>query len=200
MTKITSDTKEFYGQSFNDLLLSKHIILGKTFEDCIFQGCDFSEASLLKCEFTDCKFIQCNLSFLKVSGSQFSNIIFEKTKAIAIDWTKANWENVTFGSPLNFTHSQLNSSSFYGLSQTKIAITHCSIQDVDFREANLTEADFSDSDLSDSLFSNTNLSRANFDQAKNYDINLNNNLIKDARFSRYEAILLLESLDIELLD
>jgi uncharacterized protein YjbI with pentapeptide repeats len=55
-------------------------------------------------------------------------------------------------------------------------------------------------DFANALFGRTNLSRANFAEAINYDIDVFNNEIKAAKFSRHEAIRLLDSLDIELID
>ena len=79
-------------------------------------------------------------------------------------------------------------------------LEECKAHDVDFREAELTEANFSHSDLSNSLFGHTDLSDANFEEAVNYSIDILNNRLKGARFTRAEALGLLEGLDIELID
>jgi uncharacterized protein YjbI with pentapeptide repeats len=64
----------------------------------------------------------------------------------------------------------------------------------------LKDADFSDSDLSNTLFRNTNLSSSNFTHSTNFDIDINQNNIKGAMFSRYEAVRLLNGLGIKLVD
>jgi len=71
---------------------------------------------------------------------------------------------------------------------------------VDFRDADMHQADFQNSDLRASLFGGTDLREANFEGALNYVIDVYQNDIKQAKFCRDEAIGLLESLDIELLD
>ena len=76
----------------------------------------------------------------------------------------------------------------------------CKLHDVDFREADLTDADFHYSDLSFSQFHHSNLSSANFAEATNYSIDINANNVKGARFTRLEALSLLDSLGIELVD
>lgn len=76
----------------------------------------------------------------------------------------------------------------------------CKAHDVDFRECNLTAASFTYTDFAHSLFRKTNLARANFTEAVNYDIDIQINEIKGAKFSRYEAARLLEGLGIELVD
>jgi uncharacterized protein YjbI with pentapeptide repeats len=71
---------------------------------------------------------------------------------------------------------------------------------VDFREANLSCADFSFTDLKDSLFQSTNLNGADFRHAKNYHIDPSKNDIRKGKFSLPEAMALLHSMDIEIID
>jgi len=79
-------------------------------------------------------------------------------------------------------------------------ILNCHAYDVDFRGADLTDADFSATDLLSSLFDNTVLIRANFNGSINYSIDVNNNVINQAKFCRLEAVCLLDGLGIELID
>lgn len=55
-------------------------------------------------------------------------------------------------------------------------------------------------DLSESLFNKTILYAANLTGSWDYNINVLNNTINKAKLSRLEAVLLLESLGIELVD
>ena len=64
-----------------------------------------------------------------------------------------------------------------------------------FQSANFTYTDFSHS-----LFGRTQLLRRISAEPSNYDIDIFNNKIKGAKFSRDEAIRLLNCLDIELMD
>jgi fluoroquinolone resistance protein len=99
-----------------------------------------------------------------------------------------------------FKTSVINSSSFYGLELEGLSIKECEAKDVDFREANLSEATFIYTDLSEALFFNTNLLKVNFSYAQNFNIDIKNNPLEGAIFSRYEAIRLLSGLGIELID
>ncbi len=101
---------------------------------------------------------------------------------------------------MKFETSVLNSSSFYGLNVEKLTLKECEAKDVDFRESNLKEADFSYSDLTDAVFFNTDLSNANFSHAQQFNIDIKNNILNGAKFSRYEAVRLLGGLGIELVD
>jgi uncharacterized protein YjbI with pentapeptide repeats len=79
-------------------------------------------------------------------------------------------------------------------------LEHCKAHDVDFRSGSFTKAKFTNTDFTNSLFSKTNLKEADFSEAQNYTIDIFNNDIKGARFSRYEALSLLDSLEIDLID
>jgi fluoroquinolone resistance protein len=87
-----------------------------------------------------------------------------------------------------------------GLKLGGIQIKDCIALDVDFRQADLSEADFAGTDLSQSLFGDTNLSQADLSRACNYDIDPGLNVLRQARFSLPEALSLLHSMDIVLVD
>jgi len=199
MTELSNNSK-FYGQDFDGLAASEQQFSAIEFDSCTFNSCDFSEASFLNCEFTDCRFVDCNLSVLNVHNSKFVNVEFSGCKALGINWTRAFWRGVALGEALIFKRSMINSSSFNGLKLPKLIIEGCRAHDVDFREANLSGASFADTDLSNSLFHHTNLMTANFSESTNYEININNNQVKGATFCRYEAVRLLTSLGINLVD
>jgi len=148
----------------------------------------------------DCHFINCNISVIKITQSKFSDVVFDECKVIGVDWTKAYWPSMTFCSPIKFHKCILNDSSFMGLNLQEIVIEECKAHDVDFREGNFSEANFTYTDFAYSVFNKTNLTGADFSEATNYNINIYRNEIKKAKFTRYEAVSLLESLDIELVD
>ena len=103
-------------------------------------------------------------------------------------------------SGFTFLNCILDYASFYGLRLQSLVMRECRAYDADFRECDLSGADLRESDLTDSLFRNTNLSGADLTLAENYRIDINVNTIKGARFSRYEALTLLEGLEITLVD
>ncbi len=200
MINIKSDINEYFTQHFTELNMSEKEILNTEFDGCTFEACDFSEATFSRCKFTDCRFIKCNLSVVNVGYSKFTDVTFEDSKVIGVDWTKGHWPGFALGSPIEFRRCAINASSFYNMSLKDIVIEECIAHDVDFREADLNNSDFSYTDLSNSSFANTNLTRANFYEATNYTIDVKHNVIKEAKFCRMEALRLLESLGIELLD
>jgi fluoroquinolone resistance protein len=200
MSGIEDEEDEYLSQSFDDLNLSEKEISSKLFDDCTFTECDFSQAIFSGCKFTDCRFIKCNLSVVKIKNSSFFDVVFEDCKMIGIDWTKANWSRLALSAPIKFYKCIINDSSFFRLNLKEIVIEECKAHDVDFREGNFSGANFTYTDLLSSLFSQTNLTGADFTESINYDIDVHINKIRKAKFSRYEAVRLLGSLGIELVD
>lgn len=200
MTLLDDTQHDYYSETFSALDLSSRELSAKEFDCCTFKECDLSDTVLSRCKFVDCDFINCNLSVTKIDYSKFSDVSFDNCKVIGVDWTKADWPNLALASPVKFKQCIINDSSFFGLSLAEITIADCKAHSVDFREANFSEADFTYTDLSHSLFNNSNLAGANFTEASNYDIDIYNNIIKGATFSRHEAVGLLSSLEIELVD
>ncbi|MEH6473845.1 MAG: pentapeptide repeat-containing protein [Halopseudomonas sp.] len=200
MIDLEKGDQEYLAKRFDGLDLSGETLFSAEFDGCTFSECNFSEAVFHKCKFLDCSFVKCNLSVVRLQYSQFLEVTFDRCKVIGVDWTQATWPTIALSSSIKFSQSILNDSSFFGLNLQQLAIEDCKAQDVDFREANLREANFSHTDLSHSLFNHTNLSAANFVEAFNYHIDIHFNEVKGAAFSRHEAVSLLDSLGIELVD
>ena len=200
MIDLEDGNNEYLSNNFNNLNLSGKEVCFSEFDGCTFIECDFSETLFKKCKFIDCCFVKCNLSVVKMEYSKFSDVIFDECKVIGVDWTKASWPNIALCSSIKFHKCILNDSSFFGLNLEQIVIEGCKAHDVDFREGGFGDANFSYTDFSYSLFSKTNLTGANFTEATNYNIDIYSNEIKGAKFCRYEAVSLLDSLGIELVD
>ncbi len=189
--------RDNFAENFDDIDLSSSTIEKVEFDSCCFKGCHFPRTLFKGCRFFECTFKNCDLSIIEVSDSHFSDIIFEDCKIVGVDWTKASWESLTIRA-LKFIRCSLVGSSFFGMDLQKWCFKESIVNDVDFRYANLTEADMRESDFCDTFFKETNLSRANFVDAKRFCIDVRQNQLEGAKFSRYEALRLLDGLGIEL--
>jgi len=198
MTAFNLEKKSYHSYHFKALSLSNQTLYSIEFEDCTFTECNFSDAIFNQCKFIDCSFIKCNLSLVVIAYSQFNDVIFEHSKVIGVDWTKASWPNLSLFSPIKFQQCNMSDCSFFALELKELVLDSCRVHEVDFREGDFTQGNFSGSDFANSLFSQTNLTSVNFIDAINYHLDINNNIINKAKFSRHEAVNLLESLDIEL--
>ncbi len=198
--KISDNQTVYINTFFKDINFCNEKIEKKEFDNCTFTRCNFSSSEFIKCKFLDCAFKECNLSLIKVNQSKFFDVVFEDSKLIGINWTMAAWPSIKLSNTLKFHRCIINDNSFLGLFLKEIVILECKAHDVDFRDADCSQADFSYSDFKGCLFSNTNLTEANFEEAINYSINVFSNVIKKAKFTLPEAVNLLQSLDIELLE
>lgn len=195
-----NEKNEYWSESFKGADFSTIAIDSKEFDGCTFEQCDFSEARFKKCNFVDCEFVACNLSNVQMEYSRFSDVCFRDSKLIGINWTKVSWSKFIVSSPVKFYKSILNDSSFYGLSLQELVMEECKAHNVDFREGDFSHSNFTYADLTGCFFSNTNLSGADFSEATAYDIDIYRNTINKAKFTRFEAVRLLDCLEIELVD
>jgi fluoroquinolone resistance protein len=195
------DTQAHYAdQIFREVHLERGQLVSSEFYDCVFVRCSFVESVFRNCRFVNCAFQRCDLSLVQVPGSTFSSTRFEDSKAIGVNWTQADWPTTGLGNPVGFFKSTISHSTFIGLRLRGIQIRDCVAVDVDFREADLSHADFAGTDLSRSMFGNTNLAEADLSRARNYRIDPAQNVLRQAKFSLPEAMSLLYSMDIVLVE
>jgi fluoroquinolone resistance protein len=187
-------------QAFKEVRLEHDQLVSSEFYDCAFVRCSFVETVFRNCRFVNCAFQRCDLSLVQVAGSTFSATRFEDSKVIGVDWTQAEWPTAGLGDPVGFFRSAISHSTFIGLRLKGIQIRDCVAVDVDFRETDLSQADFAGTDLSQSLFSDTDLTEADLSRARNYRIDPGRNVLSQARFSLPEAMALLHSMDIVLIE
>lgn len=194
------EKSEFWSETFAGEDFSGQEFSAKEFDGCTFTGCNFTDTTFKRCKFVDCEFIQCNLSNVNFDYSKISDVSFHESKLVGVDWTKLSWSKFVRTAPFKFHQSILNDGSFYGLSLHELIMDGCKAHHVDFRSGDFTDASFNYTDFTGSTFHKCNLTGADFSEATDYDIDIYHNEIKRAKFSRFEAVRLLESLDIELVD
>jgi fluoroquinolone resistance protein len=191
---------DYADQTFREVHVEHGEIVSSEFYDCVFVRCSFVESVFRKCGFVNCAFRECDLSLVQVPESRFSSSRFENTKVIGVNWTEADWATTGLGDPMGFLKCAISHSTFIALRLKGIQIRDCVAVDVDFREADLAQADFGGTDLSKSMFGKTDLSEADLSRARNYSIDPGRNVLKGAKFSLPEAMSLLHSMDIVLVE
>ncbi|AYA41995.1 pentapeptide repeat-containing protein [Xenorhabdus nematophila] len=191
---------DYYDVSFSKVDFSGSTLEDTTFEDCEFNHCNFSSAKISRCKFNHCAFNNCNLSVIEIPDTRFYEIYFNECKLSGIDWTNANWPTFNLDFELNFTKCILTNSSFLGLKLHNLKMEECRLVDVDFRECDLSNSVLTGCDFLGSLFNLTILRSVNFTDSWDYSIDVLNNTVTKAKFSKLEALSLLENLGIELVD
>ncbi|GAD79604.1 pentapeptide repeat-containing protein [Vibrio ezurae] len=192
--------QQYYDTSFSKLSLTCAEFNDIEFEECEFVDCDLSEAKFAHCRFINCSFVRCNLSLLKIPNSRWFQISFSESKLVGIDWTTAYWPSFHVDCELEFKQCILNDCSWFGLTLQQLKLEECKLHDADLREGDFSGSSMTYCDFSHSLFMRTNLERVDFTESSHLAIDLNHNRLSGAKFSRFAALSLLESLDIELVD
>jgi len=184
--------KEYYcREKFAGLVIDRQNICAVTFDECEFTSCSFTGSIIERGRFLDCKFNDCNLSSCVHLDSVLIRPQFRGCKIIGVDWTLAQ----KLEQP-GFYECRLNYSNFKFLQLSGAAITRSEVKEAYFVETNLTGCDCTYSDFEKSLFFKVDLTGADFRNARNYSIDVMNNIVRKTRFSLPEAVSLLRSLDI----
>lgn len=134
------------------------------------------------------------------AGCSFVGNQFKGSTFIGVNWSQANLDQRGFLKPFDFERCVLKLSIFMGANLQEVELVDCTLHEVDFSDADLSGAILRGSDLDKTRFSQTNLSRADFTGAKNFAIDAGDNILSKAKFSLPEAMALLYSLDIELIE
>jgi uncharacterized protein YjbI with pentapeptide repeats len=191
---------DYYDQRFVKLNNPDIVLTGTCFEDCEFIDCDFSQAIFSHCKFNGCRFVGCNLTLVTFTATRLFDVAFIESKLVGVDLTKADWPAFQVDFELTFCRSILNNMSLFGLTLNRLIFDECKVEEVDFREGNFARSLWNRCDFSNSLFMRTNLQGTDFSDSYHYDIDVLQNRIDKAKFSRFEALNLLTSLGISLVD
>ncbi len=197
---LLSGQKEYNGQELKGLAHKRGQFRAYEFINCTFSKCAFDESAFQACVFRDCLFRQCGLNLVTLKECSFTNTRFETSQLIGINWTETTWRRNKWLKAVDFVDCALNHATFTGLNLQKIKLVKCVAHDVDFSEANLTQADCTFTDFTNSRFVHTNLTEADFTGATHYTIPANLNTLKKTKFALPEAMALLYSLDIVLVE
>lgn len=184
----------YENETFDQLQLAGEDLSQKEFVDCIFQGCDFSEANFYKTDFIDCQFRDCNLSMVVVEQTGWKNVLCKHCKILGVDFQLCS----DFLLKLAFEDCQLDYANFDKKKLAKTPFIDCRLESVSFQETDLSEAQFRGSILSHSQFYQTQLSGADFRGASAYTIDPNQNRIRGAKFSLEGVPGLLQQYQIEI--
>ena len=191
---------EYDGHRFSALAAESLVVDDVRFTGCAFDTSDLHEATFRACVFDDCSFTDCNLSLVHLVNSVFGAVAFTGCKLTGVDWSDAVWSPVSVSEPLRFSGCVLDLSVFMGVPLDDAVFEDCSLRKVDFSGARLRRVDFSGSDLGGARFSRTDLRRARLERAHSYQIDANDNTIEGMRVSLPEAVSLLGSLGVELVE
>lgn len=190
----------YMDEVFTDFKVVDEHLETTEFNECRFIHGSLAESTFRNCRFNNCHFIECNFNLTSLDHSTFTKNIFEDSQLIGVNWALASWSQRSLLKPFDFYRCILNYSIFMGVDLKDIEIIECSAKEVDFSDASLYRSNCSYTDFSNSRFIRTDLSEADLSSARNYSIDARLNKLKKTKFSLPEAVSLLHSLDIILVE
>ena len=165
--------------------------LEHSYEETVFESCDFSGLSLEGAVFEDCTFVGCNLS-LAVLACRLSDCTFRGCKMNGADFSRLG----RFSFNLVFEKCDLSFAIFEKCSLRNARFSGCNIREAAFFDADLTDVDFGDSDLFRAGFQGANLTKADLSAAQNWYIRPDSCLLNKTVFSEGNLRGLVEHLNI----
>lgn len=166
----------------------------KTYEDCRFNSCSFSNASLSGLVFRSCVFENCDLSLAKLRESSLQDVRFIRCKLLGILFSECR----KFLLHLSFEQCLIRLSTFNEMPLKGTIFEGCDLQEADFTSADLAGASFRECDLTRATFFRSNLEGADFRTAFGYSFAPESNRLKKARFSMPEVLGLLDGYGIDI--
>jgi fluoroquinolone resistance protein len=171
---------------------SKKSLEDRSFTECLFESCDFSESVLRHAKFYTCTFVNCNLSLMKLDGCSFQEVQFVDCKLMGAEFFKC--DRTLFS--VNFKNCLIQYCNFAGLNMKNCKFAGSRLKNTHFINTILVGANFDDVDLMGTIFHDCDLCKADFSRAARYDIDPRTNKIKKAKFSIPDAMGLLRVFDI----
>jgi uncharacterized protein YjbI with pentapeptide repeats len=191
---------DYEGATFAGLRAASTEVADVRFTACAFERSDLSDAVFASCVFDDCSFTDCTMALFGVMNSRFSAVRFHDCKLTGVNWSDADCPTVSLVEPFQFLDCLLDHSVFLGVTLDRVGFLNCSLREVDFSEASLRDAVFSGSDLSGARFSRSDLRGARLESAHGYGIDSNDNLVTGMVVSLPEAVSLISSIGVELVE
>ncbi|MCM1544189.1 MAG: pentapeptide repeat-containing protein [Ruminococcus sp.] len=190
---------EYINKQFTNLNRSNMEFADCSFTDCDFINCVIDGCRFSHCSFADCTFTKCRL--INNKGSQQSQMrysVFTDCYLIGINWNE--WlPPIQFYQPFDsLTKCRMKYNNFSEMNLTKFSFCGSDITDSMFADCKLSGSNFKGCNLTKTEFFRCDLTKADFRDAAGYQISLETNKLKDARFSFPEVVNLLSGTGIKI--
>lgn len=157
------DDRSYTHRTFEGLQLSEHAIRRAEFEQVVFKDCRFAGVTWVGCQLSNCRFVDCELTTVKLGGSTFNEVRFERCRMMGINF--ADLARVILD--VGFRECLMDYACFAGLQLARTEFIDCRLRDADFSNAQLERTVFGGSDLAGANFNHAALLRADLRGAKN---------------------------------
>lgn len=180
--------KKLYGENIEDI----------EFIDCKFENCVFEDCTLKNCIFNECRFINCSISSIKSESTGIRETEFVSCNIIGINMANFVSEGQIFEPIKSISDCFLKYCTFSGMNFVKYDFSGNIFNECIFDECNIRSGKFNGCNLKSTQYINSNLTKCDFRESTGYEIDINTNMLKDAKFSFPEVVSLLDSLEIKI--
>lgn len=166
------------------------------FEECTFINCTLINTKITRCKFVDCKFKNCKFSNVQSNYSTLLNTTFTGCSLQGINF-EAWTTNAVFSTPIQeISDCVLRYCTFAEMKLSKMNYSSCSFCESLFVDCDLRESNFRSSKMAGTSFLRCDLQNADFRDANGYNIDIQSNKLKKAKFSFPDVVDLLNGLEI----
>lgn len=157
------DDRSYVYHIFEGLQLNKLAIKRAEFEQVTFVECRFEGVAFVGCSLSNCRFVDCELTTVKLGGSTFNEVRFERCRMMGINFTDLARVILDVG----FRECLMDYACFAGMQLSRTEFIDCRLRDADFSNAQLERTVFGGSDLAKANFNHAALLRADLRGAEN---------------------------------
>lgn len=165
------------------------------YEECIFDKVIIKEEEIKNCIFSNCQFNNCEISNTNIINSKLTDSVFNKCKLVGVEWSKFVHK---FGFSNKFIECYMPYSVFVEMDLKNCEYKNCNLTESFFEYDICKKVSFSNSDLKNTQFLKCDLSECDFIGSKNYFFDVRDNNVRKAKFSKDDAVYLLEVFGLKL--
>ncbi|MEN9700623.1 MAG: hypothetical protein RLZZ301_1821 [Bacteroidota bacterium] len=131
------------------------------YENCVFNGLDFSAVGFRDFRFIECHFEACNLSNARFQNCQLQQCHFQDCKLLGLHFEEVN----PLGFSIHLVACNASHCSFYQVNLQHSRFENCLFQEADFTEVQAKGLKVGNSEFQGAHFERSNLTDADFSQA-----------------------------------
>lgn len=174
------------------------LLSGTEFNDCTFKNCRWAGVRIQNSSFLGCTFVGCALSGVVFSFCQMREVWLENCSFRSIAWGGLQGKSVLAQPFTSARECAFQYNEFSGMALSGFDFTSNSFSECIFDDCKLSGANFRRVRLGRSQFERCDLAKADFRDAESYQIDLNTNTLKGARFSFPDVVALLDGTGIQI--
>ncbi len=183
-----------YSESIKNVVFTSLNAERMVYENCELSNCSFSNATDF--DFINCRFVNCNLSNVNFKFCGLQDVLFTECKLMGADF--ATTKDFLFA--VHFDNCNMDYASFDRKKMGLSSFKNCKAHGANFTQTDFSKSSFLNCDFHEAVFVGTNLSGIDFTTCKNFLIDPESNVLKNAKFSKFDLSGLLYRHDIIIVD